>query len=77
MHSFIYLSVVAEEWQLYCSATILLHHAPVKVTSVLVLLVIFRDLFYFNIYVDLNRLPLAALVAYHYPVTHFFCFTVS
>ena len=41
----IYLSEGAVEWQFECFVTILLHHAPVKVTSVLVLFVLFRVLF--------------------------------
>ena len=66
-HIFIYLSVGAIQWQLQCFATILLHHALVKVTSVLVLFVIFRGSFQLNIQVCLNMLPLDALVIY--PVT--------
>ena len=42
---FIYLSVGAVEWQLEYFATILLHPAPVKVISVLVLFALFRGLF--------------------------------
>ena len=42
---FICLSAGAIEWYLWCFIAILLHHAPVKLTSVLVLLVIFRGFF--------------------------------
>ena len=39
--SFICLSAEAVEWEFSCFATALLHHAPPKVTSVLVLFVKF------------------------------------
>ena len=44
LHSFIRLSAVAVEWETLCFATTLLYHAPSKVTSVLVLFVIFEGL---------------------------------
>ena len=44
-YSFICLSAGAVEWESFCFATTLLHHAPPKVTSVLVLFVIFGGLF--------------------------------
>ena len=43
--SFICLSAGAIEWQPYFFATVLLLYAPLKVTSVIVLFVIFRGLF--------------------------------
>ena len=43
--SFICLSAGVVEWQLYCFVIILLHYAPSKMTSVLMLFVIFRGLF--------------------------------
>ena len=46
-HIFIYgicLSAGAVEWRTYCFATVLLHSAP-KITSVLVLFVMFSGLF--------------------------------
>ena len=39
--SFIYLSAGAVEWESSCFGTTLLHHAPSKVTPMLVLFVIF------------------------------------
>ena len=42
LYSFICLSTEVVEWQPYCFVVILLHHAPPKVTSVLVLFVIFE-----------------------------------
>ena len=64
---FIYLftSARAIEWQPQCFATFLLHQAPVKITSVLVLFVTFRGLIQLSgVQVGLHRFPLAALVAY-------------
>ena len=45
LYSFICLSAGTVEWESSCFATTLLHHAPTKVTSVLVLFVI-GGLFY-------------------------------
>ena len=45
LYSFICLSAGAVEWESSCFVTTLLHHAHPKVTSVLVLFVIFRGLF--------------------------------
>ena len=45
LYSFICLSAGAVEWESSCFATTLLHHALPKVTSVLVLFVIFGSLF--------------------------------
>ena len=45
LYSFICLSAGVLEWESSCFATTLLHHAPPKVTSVLVLFVIFGGLF--------------------------------
>ena len=45
LYSFICLSALAVEWESPCFATTLLPHAPPKVTSVLVLFVIYRGLF--------------------------------
>ena len=59
---FIYSPTGAIERQLQGFATILLYHAYVKVKTMVVLFVIFRYLFYFNMQVGLNRLPLASLV---------------
>ena len=42
----IYLSGVAVALQSHCFATILLHHAPVDITSVLLLIVTFRGSIY-------------------------------
>ena len=41
LYSFICLSAIAVDWKFTCFATTLLHHAPRKVTSVIVLFVIF------------------------------------
>ena len=43
---FFYLSAGAVEWESPCFVTNLLHHAPAKVTSVLVLFIIFGRLFF-------------------------------
>ena len=45
LYSFICSSAGAVEWESSCFATTLLHHAPPKVTLVLVLFVIFGGLF--------------------------------
>ena len=45
LYLFICLSAGAVEWESSCFATTLLHHASLKVTSVLVLFVIFGGLF--------------------------------
>ena len=45
LYSFICLSAGAVEWESSCFATTLLHHALPKLTSVLVLFVIFGDVF--------------------------------
>ena len=45
LYSFICLSAGSAEWESSCFATTLLHHAPPKVTSALVLFVIFGCLF--------------------------------
>ena len=45
LYSIICLSALAVEWKSSCFATTLLHHAPPKVISVLVLFVMFGGLF--------------------------------
>ena len=52
------------EGQLQHFATILLHHASVKVTSVLEQFIIFRGVFLFNILVGLCKFSLVDLVVY-------------
>ena len=49
LYSFICLSAGVIERQPYCFVVLLLHHAPPKLASVLVLFVIFGGFFYFNI----------------------------
>ena len=59
---FIHLFAGAVEWEASCFATTLLHPAPPKVTSVLVLFVIFGGLFSFiGVYVYLHKLHLLAI----------------
>ena len=50
LYSFIYLSAGVVEWQPYCFVIILLHHAPLKMASVLVLFVIFEGFFLVLVY---------------------------
>ena len=45
LYSLICLSAEVVEWESSCFATTLFYHAPLKVTSVLVLFVIFGGLF--------------------------------
>ena len=45
--SFIWFSAIAVEWQYSCFVTIPLHYTPPKMTSVLVLFVVFEELCHF------------------------------
>ena len=65
LYSFICLSAGVVEWQPYYFVIILWHHASPNVASVLVLFAIFGGLLLVLIsQVGLNRLPLAASLAY-------------